>query len=110
MVSMELFLVQHGQAMNEADNPQRPLTPEGAEVVGRIAMWARETGVRVQQIHHSGKLRAQETAQILAEHLNPTSGVIAGSGLGPTGRCQACGTNRRNRAGKLDVGGASTFS
>ena len=84
MISMELFLVQHGQAMSKADDPQRRLTPDGAEVVGRIAIWARETGLRVQQIRHSGKLRAQETAQILAEHLNPARGVIAVSGLGPS--------------------------
>jgi phosphohistidine phosphatase len=37
----------------------------------------------VRQIRHSGRLRAEQTAQILSEYLKPAMGVIAVSGLGP---------------------------
>ena len=75
--------MQHGRAMAEAADPRRPLTSEGAEAVTRIAAWAQDAAIRVQQIRHSGKLRAEQTAQILADHLKPAGGVIRVSGLGP---------------------------
>jgi phosphohistidine phosphatase len=79
---MEIFLVQHGQAMTASEDPLRPLTPEGADSVRRIGAWARDAGVSVTHIRHSGKLRAEQTAQILAEHLKPSGGLISVSGLG----------------------------
>ena len=79
----DLFLMQHGRAMAEADDPRRPLSSEGAAEVTRITAWAQGAGIRVQQIRHSGKLRAEQTAQILAGHLKITGGVNRVSGLGP---------------------------
>jgi phosphohistidine phosphatase len=80
---MEIFLVQHGLAMTKAEDPLRLLTPEGVESVVRIGTWACVAGVSVIQIRHSGKLRAEQTAQILAEHLKPSGGCINVPGLGP---------------------------
>jgi phosphohistidine phosphatase len=40
-------------------------------------------GVAVAEIHHSGLIRARETAEILAEALGPPRGVHAASGLAP---------------------------
>ena len=80
---MEIFLVQHGQAMTASEDPLRPLTPEGVDSVNRIAAWARDAALGIMQIRHSGKFRAEQTAQILAEHLNPPGGFISVSGLGP---------------------------
>jgi phosphohistidine phosphatase SixA len=34
---MELFLVQHGEAKSETEDPERPLTDRGAETVVRMA-------------------------------------------------------------------------
>ncbi len=82
-MNMKIFLVQHGQAMTASEDPLRPLTPEGVDSVRRIAAWARDAAVGVMQIRHSGKLRAEQTAQIFAEHLKPPSGIISVSGLGP---------------------------
>jgi phosphohistidine phosphatase len=80
---MEIFLVRHGQAVTAPDEPRHPLSQDGIDSVGRIAAWAQEAGVRVRQIRHSGKLRAEQTAQILAEHLKPPGGSRSVSGLGP---------------------------
>ncbi len=79
---MGIFLVQHGQAKSKAEDPLRPLNPEGSESVVRIGKWAHIAGVHVKQIRHSGKLRAKQTAQILTEHLKPSGGCINVSGLG----------------------------
>ena len=80
---MEIFLVQHGQAMAASEDPLRPLTPEGADSVRRIGAWARDAAVGVTHIRHSGKLRAEQTAQILAEHLKPSGVLTSVSGLAP---------------------------
>ncbi len=80
---MQIFLVQHGQAMTTSEDPLRPLTPEGFESARRIGAWARDAAVNVTHIRHSGKLRAEQTAQILAEYLNPSGGLISASGLAP---------------------------
>jgi phosphohistidine phosphatase len=66
---MELYLVQHGTATSKEENPARPLTTRGREDVARVARAARSVGVTVSAIYHSGKLRAEQTAEILATEL-----------------------------------------
>ena len=62
---MNLYLVQHGRAKAESDDPARPLTAPGADDVGRVARYAvEELGVRPARVVHSGKLRARQTAEI----------------------------------------------
>ena len=80
---MQLFLVQHGEAKPETEDPERSLTEQGAAATERIAAWAAQAGVDISEIRHSGKLRAQRTAHILAKHLNPENGVIAVPGMKP---------------------------
>ena len=80
---MELFLVQHGEAKPEAEDPQQSLTHRGEETVRKMASWAALVGVRVAQIRHSGKRRAEQTAALLAARLTPAHGVIAVDGLKP---------------------------
>jgi phosphohistidine phosphatase len=80
---MELYVVQHGEAKSESEDPERPLTERGAEAVRRMAAWAAQVGVRAAQIRHSGKRRAEQTAALLAERLAPVNGVIAVEGLKP---------------------------
>jgi phosphohistidine phosphatase len=59
------------------------LTARGEEAVRRVAEFAEQAGVRVSQIRHSGKRRAQQTAEIFARLLQPKRGVVAVSGLNP---------------------------
>lgn len=80
---MELFLVQHGEARPESEDPERSLNDRGEEAVRRMAAWAAQVGLKVDQIRHSGKKRAEQTAALLAERLNPAQGVIAVEGLTP---------------------------
>ena len=80
---MQIVLVQHGDAKTEAQDPERPLTDRGVQDVERVAAWASRAGVQVAQIRHSGKRRAQQTAEILAERLHPADGTVAIGGLKP---------------------------
>lgn len=83
IVSVNLYLVRHGDAVSAAENPQRPLSSEGRRRVEQTARLALERKVQVSAIYHSGILRAQETAEILAEHVKPTLGTAQLSGLLP---------------------------
>jgi phosphohistidine phosphatase len=80
---MNLYLVQHGEAKTEEEDPERALNQRGAEAVERIAAWAAKVGIQVDQIRHSGKRRAQQTAEILADRIAPNQGVVPVSGLKP---------------------------
>ncbi|GBC85065.1 Phosphohistidine phosphatase SixA [bacterium HR11] len=77
-----VYLVRHGEATSEAEDPRRPLTAEGRQEVTRIAEHLGRLRLPVQRIVHSGKLRAQQTAEILARYLTPAS-VEAAEGLAP---------------------------
>ncbi len=87
---MDLYLMQHGAATAEAENPDRPLTAEGRDDVERVATRARAAGVRADRCLHSGKLRAEQTAAILAEALESTcesrAGMNPGDSVAPLAR------------------------
>lgn len=78
-----LYLVQHGEARPKSESPERPLTDPGREVVSRVAEWSMRMGISVDQIRHSEKLRARQTARILADRLQPQQGVAEVPGMGP---------------------------
>lgn len=80
---MNLYLVRHGDAVSAAEEPQRPLSSEGRRRVEQTARFALERKVQVSAIYHSGILRAQETAAILAKHIKPASGTAQLAGLLP---------------------------
>ena len=80
---MEFYLVRHGEAVSQAVNGERPLTPDGRRDVERLGRAAAQRGIQPSQIFHSGLLRAQQTAEILSENLGPVEGVRELAGLRP---------------------------
>jgi len=80
---VQVYLVQHGEAKPEAQDPTRPLTDRGREEVQRVAQHAAALGLRIAEIRHSGKLRARQTAEILVGALSPLHGIREMDGLAP---------------------------
>lgn len=72
---MALYLVQHGKSLSKEQDPERSLSDEGLAEVTHIAGLAKQNGIRPALINHSGKKRAQQTAEIFASSLNPKNGV-----------------------------------
>ena len=68
---MKIYLVQHGEAAAKEVNPERPLTEQGMMDVQRVARSLKQAGVELKRVVHSGKLRAQQTAEILAREIAP---------------------------------------
>ncbi len=80
---MNLYLVQHAQAKPKEEDPARPLSDAGRAAAQAVAAFAARLGLEVNQIRHSGKTRARQTAEALAQALSPAGGVVAVSGLAP---------------------------
>lgn len=80
---MRLYLVRHGDATTPAENPKRPLSPKGRQDIERMASFLARGRVKPSRFINSGKLRAMETAAILARTLNPGAVMEEGAGLQP---------------------------
>ena len=80
---MRLYLVRHGESGPSPFDFERTLTPEGRRAVARLGDRAAQAGVHVEQIRHSGLVRARETAEILASRLSPPGGVAEMTGTAP---------------------------
>ena len=80
---MRLYLVQHGEAVDKTVDPERPLSEQGREDVMAMAGRLSDAGVRVERVWHSGKLRAAETAGLLAKAMFKSGGAEAISGISP---------------------------
>jgi len=81
---MELYLVQHGEAASQEVDAARPLTDCGRGAVLQVARSAHAAGIRVAALYHSGKLRARQTAEILATELGVKEAAIVLDGLSPS--------------------------
>lgn len=80
---MRLYLVQHGEAKSEAEDPERSLTSRGEEETRKISGAAKRQGLRPSRIYHSGKKRAEQTAGIIAGAIGLSAQL--GQGLNPVG-------------------------
>jgi phosphohistidine phosphatase len=80
---MQLYLVQHGEALPAEVDPKRPLSVAGEADVRRIAAFLAGSGVRVARVLHSGKRRAEQTAEGLAATLAPGIAPESRAGLNP---------------------------
>ena len=80
---MRLYLMQHGTAERGDSDRQKTLTAEGRAEVERVARFlARTAPTKQGTVFHSGKTRARETAEILAE-VDPNLSVEEAEGLAP---------------------------
>jgi phosphohistidine phosphatase len=80
---VRVYLVQHGQSKSEEEDPQRRLTDKGIGEVQKVADFLRPLELVVDAIWHSGKARAQQTAELLADAVSARNRVVQREGLGP---------------------------
>ena len=81
---MYLYLVQHAEALAEEKDPKRPLSEKGKADIQKVAEFvSKYANISIKSIIHSGKLRAEQTAEILAKYLNPPEGIRKEEGLNP---------------------------
>jgi phosphohistidine phosphatase len=84
---MELYFLRHGIAVPrgewEGPDSERPLTEEGKEGVERVAAFLAKRGLALDVIVCSPYIRAKETADLVAKHLDLTDRVVYDDRLTP---------------------------
>jgi len=81
---MKLYLIQHGEAKSEVEDPERSLTPRGEKEVMSVSKVASGLHIMPSKVYHSGKLRAEQTAEIISSALKiPDPSVQSVRGLNP---------------------------
>ena len=80
---MKLYLVQHGEAVQEEADPSRPLTSRGSQEVRKVAAFLKSIFAGPISTFHSGKLRALQTAGIIVGSLGPGYQVQQAENLSP---------------------------
>ena len=81
---MKLYLIRHGEAKSEVEDPERSLTARGEKEVAKVSKAATGLNIKPSQIYHSGKLRARQTAEIIANGLRiPNLTIQSLQGLSP---------------------------
>ena len=78
-----IVLVHHADAVGPAVDPMRPLSDTGRTAATQLAAEAAARGVRPDQVWHSGKLRARQTAELFWRACNPLAPYSAMRGLQP---------------------------
>lgn len=79
---MRLWLIRHGTALSKDQDPQRPLSEAGRRQASATAERLSSLGVQTAQVWHSDKLRAQQTAESVAQALGGTK-IHQQAGLAP---------------------------
>jgi len=82
---MKVYLVRHGEAVSSQFYPQRPLSDQGLADIRKVASFIQPLEISVEYIWHSGKLRAEQTAEILAGSISVIKDCSAHNNLRPNG-------------------------
>ncbi len=80
---MKLYLVQHAKAASKDVDPERSLTQEGRRDIQKVAAFIKPLNLSVDNLWHSTKTRAVQTAEILAEVITINQEKIEREGLAP---------------------------
>jgi len=81
---MKLYLVRHGDYESKNDNPKKPLSEKGIRDIEKIADYSkRYMNIQIREIWHSGKLRARQTAKVMAKYIEPLHGRKQVKNLNP---------------------------
>jgi phosphohistidine phosphatase len=102
---VELYLMRHGEAAPGHPDAERALTSEGIAAAERIAARAAALDPRIAHVYHSGLVRAQQTAEILARALNTAGRVEPRAGLTPEAPVEPVARWLLDQAGLRGVGG-----
>jgi phosphohistidine phosphatase len=80
---MIIYLVQHAEATVEEEDPSRPLSGKGLSEIRKTGSYLSRLNLGVDKIFHSTKLRAKQTAEVLAGGLRASKGLSEADGLNP---------------------------
>ncbi len=101
---MAIFLVQHGVSLPKDKDPQKGLSQNGKEETQKIADVAKFYKIPVTKIIHSGKKRAEQTADIFKKALGIDTSIELTSGINPMDDATAFGNMIDPKSNVMVVG------
>jgi phosphohistidine phosphatase len=87
-IVLEIYLIQHAKSKSKEEDSARPITDQGKKTVEMIGAHLARLGISFDRVFHSGKLRAEQTAEILVDNLKINVKVEAHAGLDPLDRVE----------------------
>lgn len=81
---MKLYCMRHGEALPAIEDAQRPLSPKGMADIRKIAHQLKACDIHIDHIMHSPRLRARQTAELMAEGLGISHISVCQHGLDET--------------------------
>jgi phosphohistidine phosphatase len=108
-MSMILYLVQHAEAAPKEVDPERSLTEEGLRDIRKAAEFVRPLNLELDYLWHSGKKRAEQTAEVLAEAVKVNKDMSARDGLAPNDDVTALADELVTATGDIAVVGHLPF-
>jgi phosphohistidine phosphatase len=107
--AMKLYLVRHAEATSKHIGGIRPLTKRGIEQANGMAQFLKPLRLRVQAVWHSGKARAQQTAEIIESAVSCEKGLTDQPGLKPFDRVRPIAEEICRSRGDLMIVGHEPF-
>jgi phosphohistidine phosphatase len=80
---MRIYLMRHGEYASKEIDTHSPLSEKGREDIKNLANFLSHSNIHVSHIFHSGKLRAQQTATLLATGIFLENPISIRDGLDP---------------------------
>lgn len=101
---MKLYLMRHGEAKAVYGGEGPSLSARGESEVSRIGAVLSSMGIKIEQIFHSGKLRALQTAEIVGRNLGADIPISEKEGLKPNDSVSAFADNLKDDLNILVIG------
>ncbi len=80
---MLLYLVQHAEAVSKEEDAACSLSEKGIQDIRKVAKHIAGLNIKVSQILHSNKIRAFQTALVLADYIKVEDKISETDGLAP---------------------------
>jgi phosphohistidine phosphatase len=106
---MRLYLVQHAKAVSKEVDSKRPLTEHGLREIRKVAAFIKPLNLCVDYLWHSGKKRAAQTAEVLAEVISIKKIQTERDGLGPADDVNALVKELTSNTGDIMIVGHLPF-
>jgi phosphohistidine phosphatase len=106
---MNVYLVQHGEAKSEEEDPQRRLTDKGIGEVQKVANFLCPLKLTINAVWHSGKPRARQSAELLAKAIGALDRSVQQEGLGPKDQVTATKAKLEQTSGDVMIVGHLPF-
>lgn len=106
---MKLYLVRHGEALSSDVDPKRPLSQSGVSNAAKLGRHLTERGIQVSEIRHSSKVRAAQTAEIVASEMRGQPELVGVYGLAPNDPVEPVAQELKGRDRDLMIVGHLPF-